>query len=275
MLLARIRAQLQRKQIADEHRQIRDSLLRKEIEAAQGRADTAIALTKAAMVEELERKNQELEAFSYSVSHDLRSPLRAIDGFTAMLIEVVQEHLDESGQHYADRIRASVKRMNEMIEDLIELSRVGRAAVARRPVDVGAMASEIFLDLAAGTPGRQVDTVIEADLVASADARLLRNVLENLLGNAWKFSTRTEDPRIEVGSGPDGEFFVRDNGSGFDMNQAQRLFSPFQRLHKQSDFPGTGIGLATVHRIVERHGGRIWAESAPGEGATFWFTLPD
>ncbi|MDP9827789.1 DNA-binding response OmpR family regulator [Kineosporia succinea] len=274
VLLARIRAQLQRKQVADEHRQIRESLLRKEIEAAQARADAEIALTKAAMVEELERKNQELEAFSYSVSHDLRSPLRAIDGFTAMLLEVVDEHLDESGRHYADRIRASVKRMNEMIDDLIELSRVGRAEVTRRPVDVGALAGEILADLAVGSPGRSVEVVVAEGLDASADARLLRNVLENLLGNAWKFSGAMDDPRIEVGrSGPD-EFFVRDNGSGFDMAQAGRLFSPFQRLHKQSEFPGTGIGLATVHRIIERHGGRIWAESAPGEGATFRFTLP-
>ncbi|MCD5348822.1 response regulator [Kineosporia mesophila] len=275
MLLARIRAQLQRKQIQDEHRQIRESLLRKEIEAAQARADAQIAQTRAAMVEELERKNQELESFSYSVSHDLRSPLRAIDGFTTMLIEVVDEHLDDSGRHYSERIRASVKRMNEMIDDLIELSRVGRAALSRRPTDVGAMAAEILSDLAAGSPGRTVETVIEVDLSASADPRLLRNVLENLLGNAWKFSGQADRARVEVGRAPNGDFFVRDNGSGFDMSQAGRLFSPFQRLHKQSEFPGTGVGLATVHRIVERHGGRIWAESAPGQGATFWFTLPE
>ncbi len=227
------------------------------------------------MVEELERKNLELEAFSYSVSHDLRSPLRAIDGFTAMLLEVVEEHLDETGQHYAARIRASVKRMNEMIDDLIELSRVGRAELSRRPVDLGVIAGEILSDLAAGSPGRVVETVIGPDLTVSADPRLLRNVLENLLSNAWKFSGATEGPRIEMGRSAEGDFFVRDNGAGFDMAQAQRLFSPFQRLHKQSDFPGTGIGLATVHRIVERHGGRIWAESAPGQGATFRFTLPD
>ncbi|MBT0773618.1 response regulator [Kineosporia sp. J2-2] len=275
VLLARIRAQLQRKQIADEYRQIRESLLRREIEAAQARADAEIAQTKAAMVEELERKNQELEAFSYSVSHDLRSPLRAIDGFTTMLIEVVDEHLDESSRHYADRIRASVKRMNEMIDDLIQLSRVGRAEIARRPVDLATMANEILTDLAAGSPGRQVERSIGDGLTASADARLLRNVLENLLGNAWKFSGQAESPRIEVGRAGNGDFFVRDNGSGFDMSQAGRLFSPFQRLHKQTDFPGTGIGLATVHRIIERHGGRIWAESAPGQGATFWFTLPE
>ncbi len=274
VLLARIRAQLQRKQVADEHRQIRESLLRKEIEAAQARADAEIALTKAAMVEELERKNQELEAFSYSVSHDLRSPLRAIDGFTAMLLEVVDEHLDDSGRHYADRIRASVKRMNEMIDDLIELSRVGRAELQRRTVDLGAMAAEILADLAVGSNGRPVETVVAADLFATADSRLVRNVLENLLGNAWKFSGQAEAPRIEVGRGRAGEFFVQDNGAGFEMSQAKRLFSPFQRLHKQSEFPGTGIGLATVHRIVERHGGRIWAESSPGQGATFRFTLP-
>jgi signal transduction histidine kinase len=274
VLLARIRAQLQRKQVADEHRQIRESLLRKEIEAAQARADAEIALTKAAMVEELERKNQELEAFSYSVSHDLRSPLRAIDGFTAMLLEVVDEHLDDSGRHYAERIRASVKRMNEMIDDLIELSRVGRAELQRRSVDLGAMAAEILSDLAAGSAGRVVETVIAPDLFADADARLLRNVLENLLSNAWKFSGQAAAPRIEVGRSGPFEFYVRDNGAGFEMSQAKRLFSPFQRLHKQSEFPGTGIGLATVHRIVERHGGRIWAESSLGAGATFRFTLP-
>jgi len=274
VLLARIRAQLQRKQIADEHRQIRDQLLRKEIEAAQARADAQIALTRAAMVEELERKNQELEAFSYSVSHDLRSPLRAIDGFSRMLIETLGEHLDASGQHYADRIRASVERMNEMIDDLIGLSRVGRAQIQRAPVDLAVIAAEVLGDLAGGAPQRRVEVVIAEHLPANADPRLLRNVLENLLANAWKFTGQCPDARIEVGRAPGGDFFVRDNGSGFDMSQAGRLFSPFQRLHKESDFPGTGIGLATVHRIVERHGGRIWAESAPGQGATFWFTLP-
>jgi signal transduction histidine kinase len=164
-----------------------------------------------------------------------------------------------------------------MIEDMLELSRVGRAELRCAEVDLGALAGAILADLLTGAPERQVDVVIAPSLRARVDPRLIRNVFENLLGNAWKFTARTELARVEVGREEiDGvtAYFIRDNGNGFDMARAERLFTPFQRLHSQSDFPGTGIGLATVHRIVVRHGGRVWAEAEPGHGATFHFTLP-
>jgi two-component system NtrC family sensor kinase len=277
VLAARIRAQLRRKQLQDEHRTLRETLLRQQIEATEARAAAEIAQTKAAMVEELERKNAELEAFSYSVSHDLRAPLRTVDGFTRSLSESLAEHLDENGTRQVERIHGEVARMNEMIDDMLELSRVGRAQLRRGDVDLATLAGGILADLAANAPHRQVTIVVEPGLTAFADPRLIRNVFENLIGNAWKFTTKTPDAIVEVGSEEqDGTvvYFVRDNGNGFDMTRAARLFSPFQRLHSQSDFPGTGIGLATVHRIVDRHGGRLWAEAKVGQGATFRFTLP-
>jgi two-component system NtrC family sensor kinase len=277
VLAARIRAQLRRRQLQDEHRLLRETLLRQQIEATEARAVAEIAQTKAAMVEELERKNLELEAFSYSVSHDLRAPLRTVDGFVRVLSESLSEHLDEDGTRYVSRIRGEVTRMNEMIDDLLELSRVGRAQLRRGDVDLAALAGVILADLAAGAPERHVTVVIEADLRASADPRLIRNVFENLLGNAWKFTAKTVEATVEVGSeqGERGRvYFIKDNGNGFDMARADRLFGAFQRFHSQSDFPGTGIGLATVHRIVDRHGGQVWAEAEVGRGATFRFTLP-
>jgi DNA-binding response OmpR family regulator len=277
VLAARIRAQLRRRQLQDEHRTIRESLLRREIEAAEARAETEIAQTKAAMVEELERKNQELEAFSYSVSHDLRAPLRTVEGFTTLLLEGLGDTLDDDGAHYASRIRAGVARMTEMIGDLMELSRVGRADLRRSTVDLTELAGVVLADLSAANPGREVTILIGPELTASADPGLIRNVLENLIGNAWKFTANCASPTVEVGSAErDGTtvYFVRDNGSGFDMARAGRLFTPFQRLHNQAEFPGTGIGLATVHRIIDRHTGQVWAEAEVGNGATFWFTLP-
>ena len=277
VLAARIRAQLRRRQLQDEHRLLRETLLRQQIEAAEARAAAEIAQTKAAMVEELERKNLELEAFSYSVSHDLRAPLRTVDGFVRALSENLEEYLDEKATRQVTRIHGEVARMNEMIDDLLELSRVGRARLRRGDVDLAALAEVILADLAAGAPDRQVTVMIEAQLRASADPRLIRNVFENLIGNAWKFTAKTPSAIVEVGceeSDRGTAYFVRDNGSGFDMARSARLFSPFQRLHSQSDFPGTGIGLATVYRIVDRHGGQVWAEAAIGHGATFRFTLP-
>jgi light-regulated signal transduction histidine kinase (bacteriophytochrome) len=262
--------------LQDEHRTIRESLLRREIEAAEARAETEIARTKADMVEELERKNQELEAFSYSVSHDLRTPLRAIDGFSTMLIDGLSGQLDESGEHYAERIRSGVARMTEMIDDLLELSRIGRAQLQRSRVDLAEMAGTVLADLAATHPERQVRVVIGTAMTASADPRLIRNVLENLIGNAWKFTARAEQPRIEIGVLRDNGhevFFVRDNGAGFSMDYAGKLFTPFQRLHSPSEYAGTGIGLATVQRIMLRHGGRVWADAKVGKGAAFFFTL--
>lgn len=280
VLAARIRAQLRSRQVQDEHRRIRETLLHREIEAAEARAAAEISSTRAAMVEELERKNRELEAFSYSVSHDLRAPLRSIDGFTRALGESLAEHLDETTERYLERIHAGVVRMTEMIDDMLELSRIGRVELRRGPVDLAALAGSILGDLAANDPGRQVEVVVATPLTASADPRLIRNVFENLIGNAWKFTAKTAGARVEVGgeTGAEGSgttvYYIRDNGSGFDMARAQRLFSPFQRLHSQSDFPGTGIGLATVQRIIDRHGGQVWAEASPGQGAVFRFTLP-
>jgi two-component system, NtrC family, sensor kinase len=277
VLAARIRAQLRTRQVQNEHRRIRETLLHREIEAAEARAAAGIAQTRAAMVGELERKNRELEAFSYSVSHDLRAPLRSIDGFTRALGEGLAEHLDDTAERYLERIHAGVARMTEMIDDMLELSRIERMELRRGPVDLAALAGGILGDLATGDPERRVEVVVTAPLTATADPRLIRNVLENLLGNAWKFTARTPDARVEVGSETRADglvYYVRDNGSGFDMARAQRLFSPFQRLHSQADFPGTGIGLATVQRIVDRHGGRVWAEASPGQGAVFRFTLP-
>ncbi len=275
VLRARLRAQLRRKQFEDENRHIREQLLRREHEAAEAKAARELAETRAALAEELERKNQELEAFSYSVSHDLRAPLRAIDGFARALAEDCEERLDDAGRGHLRRIRAAAKRMGELIDDLLQLSRVTRAEIRRQPVDLAAIGRAVLRDLEARDP-RRVEAHFPDALAAEGDPGLLRAVLENLLGNAWKF-TRGRDPtRIELGADErDGKtvFFVRDNGVGFDMAYAEKLFRPFQRLHAQSEFDGTGIGLATVHRIVTRHGGRVWAESAPDQGTTLYFTL--
>ncbi len=243
---------------------------------ARVRTHVNLARSRRAWTQELERANRELDAFSYSVSHDLRAPLRAVDGFTALLEEGARGRLGEREERHLARIREGVARMSELIEDLLGLARIGRTELNRQPVDVSAIARRIASDLAARPPGRPVAVEIQPALAAQADARLTTVALENLIGNAWKFTGKQEQPRIEVGRGGDGAFFVRDNGAGFDMQYAHRLFGPFQRLHADADFEGTGIGLATVQRIVSRHGGRIWAEGAPGRGATFHFTLePD
>ncbi|MDO8586344.1 MAG: PAS domain S-box protein [Armatimonadota bacterium] len=225
---------------------------------------------------ELEDANKELEAFSYSVSHDLRAPLRAIDGFSDTLLKGYQDSLDARGQDYLRRVRAAAQRMAVLIDDVLNLSRAGRAEMRRQRVDLSAMARAVLNDLRRSEPGRKVDTTIEQGLIVIADTHLLRSVLDNLLGNAWKFTGKCDDAKIEVGSfEQNGErvYFVRDNGAGFNPAYADKLFSPFQRLHAESDFPGTGIGLALVQRILRRHGGRIWAESAVDQGATFYFTL--
>jgi PAS domain S-box-containing protein len=226
---------------------------------------------------QLQAANRELETFSYSVSHDLRAPLRSIDGFSQALLEDYGNTLDAQGQDYLQRIRGAAQRMAELIDALLGLSRVTRAELSREPVDMTAMAHMIAADLQRNEPVREVAFVIADGLTASGDARLLRVALENLLGNAWKFSAKQPQARIEVGSlaQPNGAlaFFVRDNGAGFDMAYADKLFGAFQRLHRMNEFPGTGIGLATVQRIVHRHGGRIWAEGEMGQGATFYFTL--
>lgn len=227
---------------------------------------------------ELEAANRELEAFSYSVSHDLRAPLRAIDGFSQALLEDCELRLDDQGRDYLRRIRAATRRMGDLIDDLLALSRVTRQEMRRERVDLSALARSVVAQLRRLEPARSVEVVIADGLEAEGDSHLLRLVLENLLGNAWKFTGRQPEARIEFGAVDEGSrpaFFVRDNGVGFDMAYADKLFAPFQRLHAMSDFPGTGIGLATVQRIVARHGGRVWAVGEEGKGATFFFTLEE
>ena len=277
VLKARIRALLRRKFFQEENRCIREQLLQKELESAEARAAQELAETRAALVGELERKNQELEAFSYSVSHDLRAPLRRIDGFSKALLEDYAGSLDEKGRHYLDRVATAAQRMAELIDDLLQLSRVGRAELRRGPVDLSAIVQKVATELQRADPTRKVRFDILEGVVVDADRGLLEVVLENLLGNAWKFTTTAAGAIIEFGIAMyDGvpAHFVRDNGVGFDMANAGKLFAPFQRLHSEVQFPGTGIGLATVLRIVDRHGGRVWADSAVNRGATFYWTLP-
>jgi PAS domain S-box-containing protein len=237
------------------------------------RADEALQEAKKAA----EEANRELEAFSYSVAHDLRAPLRGIDGFSQALIEDYSDKLDDEGRHYLGRVRESAQHMAELIEGLLGLARLSRSEMQWEAVDLSNLARASIERLRASDPDRSVECVIEDGLVQEGDARLLAAVLENLLANAWKFTRQESNPRIEFGRVDDagGPFVVRDNGAGFDMDYASKLFGVFQRLHAASEFEGTGIGLATVQRIVRRHGGRIWAEGEVGQGATFYFTLQE
>lgn len=225
---------------------------------------------------QLEAVNKELEAFSYSVSHDLRAPLRSIDGFSKALLEDCAPVLGQQGQDYLRRIRVSAQHMGQLIDDLLNLAKVARTELVRETIDLSTAARAIVADLQKASPQRGAHFIIAEALIANGDRRLLRLVLENLLNNAWKFTSKKSHARIEVGladCGSDHAYFVRDNGVGFDMVYADKLFSAFQRLHSPADFPGTGVGLATVQRIIRRHGGRIWTEAAPEEGATFFFTV--
>jgi signal transduction histidine kinase len=224
---------------------------------------------------ELAASNKELEAFSYSVSHDLRAPLRAIDGFSKALLDHSVANLDEKGRHYLQRVRAGTRRMSDLIDDMLGLARISRKDLARQRIDLSAIAGRVAAELAGRHSGHPVQVVVEPGLTATGDSGLVEVLLENLMGNAWKFSSRKEDPRVQVGrmNGEGRVFYVRDNGAGFDMAYADKLFGAFQRLHSDSEFEGTGIGLATVQRIVNRHGGRVWAEGEPGKGASFYFTL--
>jgi light-regulated signal transduction histidine kinase (bacteriophytochrome) len=202
----------------------------------------------------------------------LRSPLRGIDGFAQALAEDYADRLDDTGQRYLQRVREAAQRMASLIDDLLALSRVTRAELTPQRVDLSSIAIAVLTSLARIDDERKVEIVIALDLVAEGDPRLIAIAFENLLGNAWKFTSKTPTARIEVGRA-NGRFFVRDNGAGFDQQFAHKLFGTFQRLHSESEFPGTGIGLATVARIIERHRGRVSAEGTPGEGATFYFTL--
>jgi len=223
-----------------------------------------------------EAANRELEAFSYSVAHDLRAPLRSIDGFSLALLEDCADALDATGKQHLQFVREAAQDMAALIDGLLSLSRVTRSELRREVVDLAEIARSVFAQLRRASPDRAVETVVADDLAAEGDARLLRGLLENLLGNAWKFTRRRAMARIEVGvvrESGERVYFVRDDGAGFDMTYADKLFGAFQRLHSPTEFEGTGIGLATVQRIVHRHGGRIWAESAVDRGATFSFTL--
>ncbi|HKE18167.1 MAG TPA: ATP-binding protein [Kofleriaceae bacterium] len=227
-------------------------------------------------IAELDAANRELDAFAYSVSHDLRSPLRAIDGFSSALLSDYGDTLEQDARHSLVRVRAGAQRMSALIDDLLNLSRISRAPLRKAPIDLGELARAVLAELVRREPARAVDIEVGGELAAMGDERLMTIALENLLQNAWKFTSKRPDARIALGRverGDEMPFFVRDNGAGFDMRYAHRLFTPFQRLHDASEFEGTGIGLATVNRIIARHGGRIWVEAAPGEGATFLFTL--
>jgi two-component system, NtrC family, sensor kinase len=276
VLRARVLAQIRRKQFEDENRLIREQLLRRELEAAEARAAQKIAEARAVLAEELEWKNKELETFSYSVAHDLRAPLRGIDGFSQALLEDYADKLDDKGKQYLDYVRESAQHMGQLIDDLLSLSRVTQGDFQREQVDLAAIVSGVAARLRTRHAERTVELIVADGLVATGDARLLTIALENLLGNAWKFTGKHADARIEVGASDirgRRTYFVRDNGAGFDMTYASKLFGVFQRLHSVTEFEGTGIGLATVQRVVRRHGGRIWAESEVGCGATFFFTL--
>ncbi len=276
VLKARVRAQLRRKHFTDENRRIREDLVQKELEAAEARAARELAETRAALVSELELKNRELEAFSYSVSHDLRAPLRRIDGFSAILVEEYGDKLDGIGLDYLTRVRGSAQRMSELIEDMLRLSQVNRGALKVEKIDLSAVAASVASEIAKSNPDRDVRVEIEPGLTADADPRLIRAVFENVFGNAWKFTAKTESPLIAFGAERrEGEvfYFVRDNGVGFDVKHATRLFTPFERLHADEQFPGTGIGLATVRRIIDRHGGQVTMHGEVGRGATLRFTL--
>ncbi|WNG43168.1 hypothetical protein F0U60_02935 [Archangium minus] len=244
------------------------------LRASEARLEARVALRTA----ELTTANQELESFSYSVSHDLRAPLRAIDGFAQAIREDEGERLSSDGLQLLTRLQGATTRMGQLIDDLLKLSRVTRAELKTEPVDLSAIAGSVVQELRQREPSRDVTFSLQPGLTARGDSRLLRVVMENLLGNAWKFTSKRSDAHIEFfAETADGvtHYAVRDNGVGFDMAYASKLFSPFQRLHKSTEFPGTGIGLATVQRIVHRHGGLIEALSTPGQGTTFRFTLQE
>jgi signal transduction histidine kinase len=256
----------------------KNALLRRQTEllAEAEQAASELAEARAELVRDLEHKNRELESFSYAVSHDLRAPLRRIDSFSRAVLESQGERLDPAGRQYFERIREASRHMSQLIDDVLYLSRVTRAELREQEVELSSIATLIVTRLQEADPQRQVETKIRPGVIVSGDGQLLKIVLENLLENAWKFTGKESQAKIEFGvTQQSGEptYFVRDNGAGFDMTYADRLFGPFQRLHPQGEFPGNGIGLATVQRIVHRHGGRLWAEGLVAQGATFYFTL--
>ncbi|MBL8796023.1 MAG: response regulator [Planctomycetia bacterium] len=278
VLHARLRAQLRRKQFEDETRRMREELLSKELEAAEARANRELAETRARLLQDLEQANKELEAFSYSVSHDLRAPLRAIGGFSQILVEKYGEQLLPEARHYLDRVHGKVQEMDRLISDLLAFSRLSRQALQKQTVALNPLVQEVLQSLQGEIQGRSVEIVVAPLPPCQGDAALLRQVFVNLLSNALKYSRKQVQARVEVGSRFDPAYggtvyYVRDNGVGFDMRYAHKLFGVFQRLHRKEDYDGTGVGLAIVQRIIVRHGGRIWAAAEVDRGATFSFAL--
>lgn len=284
VLKARVRAQIRRKQFEDENRHIREELLRAELQATEARAARELADTRATLVEELEQNNRalvaanrDLDAFSYSVSHDLKSPLRAIDGFATILARDHCAELSPEAQRLLQRVVSATQRMNQLIEDLLRFSRLGRQTMTKQRVGVGPLVQDALRDLQREHPDRVVDIRVGDLPDVVADPPLLKQVFVNLLSNAFKFTRERDTTVIEIDCQQQpGEhvFTVRDNGAGFDMRYAPKLFGVFQRLHQQGQFAGTGVGLSLVQRIIDRHGGRVWAEAAVDQGATFYFSLP-
>ncbi|MBX3170533.1 MAG: response regulator [Candidatus Eremiobacteraeota bacterium] len=267
LLRARLRAQLRRRQLESERRRVQ------QLEVAQRQAASQLAEARAVLIRQLEEKNRELEAFSYSVSHDLRAPLRAILGFSTTLQKDCAQAIGEKGNLLLSRILKSGQRMNLLIDDMLALARISTASLELRKCDLSDLCRQIVDDLRAAHPERHVEVIVENSLETVADLRMLKILLENLIGNAWKFTSRNPAARIEISSPSPELFLIRDNGAGFDLQSAEKLFTPFQRFHPSSQFEGTGVGLATVHRVISRHGGNIWAESNPDQGATFFFQL--
>lgn len=285
VLKARVRAQLRRRQFEDENRRVREGLMRGEMEAAEARAARELADTRAVLVQELERRNRdlahanvELDAFSFSVSHDLRAPLRAVSGFSAILERDYSGTMPSDAQELLQHVRQAAKRMELLIEDLLRLSRLGRQPLKQAQVNLRDVAHEVIDEMAKDLAGRHVDIEIGELPVVVGDRGLLRQALTNLISNAVKFTRRRERAHIEIGSRQEaGETvcYVRDNGAGFDMRYSDRLFGVFQRLHGEEQFDGTGVGLSLTKRIINRHDGRIWAEAEVDKGATFFFTFPN
>ena len=256
----------------------KNELLRRQAKllAESEQAALELAETRAELVRDLEHKNRELESFSYAVSHDLRAPLRRIDSFSRAVLESQGNRLDEAGQRFLSRVREASQHMSQLIDDVLHLSRVTRADLRDQEVDLSSIASLILTRLQESEPERKMDAKVRPGVLVTGDSQLLKIAMENLLENAWKFTAKEPESRIEFGmmqAGGEATYFVRDNGAGFDMTYTDRLFGPFQRLHPQGEFPGNGIGLATVQRIIHRHGGRVWAEGLVGQGATFYFTM--
>jgi PAS domain S-box-containing protein len=255
---------------------IRDISKRKQVEAELSTYREHLEELVAERTAALSTVNKELEEFSYTVSHDLRAPLRSVDGFSLALVEDFAADLPDEAKAYLHRIRGAAQRMGRLIDEVLDLARVSRCDLIKKKVDLTRLANEIIADLQINNPVRKAEITVSDNLNARADENLVRVILENLLDNAWKFTCREDITRITVGVLPRAKqqtFYVKDNGVGLDMKYTKKLFGPFQRLHSHKDFPGTGVGLATVYRIIQRHNGRIWVESIPDEGATFYFTL--